>query len=73
MSITQAYKCDGCGAVINSLHEAFRFAGGWQGNAAVSAGMSQWHACSASCAAKHIRSVADALDSQTSAQAKAEK
>lgn len=59
MTTRQVRVCDGCGKEITSaiMHHGNHFA-----NAAAAAGTADWHACSAPCAAKHLRIVAASIE-----------
>jgi hypothetical protein len=71
MSTSISYTCDGCGEKLATAPEFF---GLHQGQTFVAAGqiVADWHACSAACAAKHLRAVADGVE-RRGAQLEAER
>ncbi len=64
MSAKTGYECDGCGKTVDAA-TASQFAGIHSGQTTVaSGGVHAWHSCSAACAAKHLRSLADAVEAR---------
>lgn len=64
MSSTVQYICNGCGKAITPT-QAAEFAGIWSGQSTVaSGGAHDWHACNGTCAAKHLREVASAIEAR---------
>lgn len=64
MSTRLSYRCDGCGEPVDEA-SAIQFAGIHAGQTTVaSGGVHAWHSCSAKCAARHLRELADKVESR---------
>lgn len=63
MSSTTTYECDGCGVPVPHAGQAHEFSGILQNQASVADGGTQtWHTCSAKCAARYLRDLADKIE-----------
>jgi hypothetical protein len=61
MTIKHSYVCNGCGKDVADPGAATEYSGIHCNQTMMAAGEANWHACSAECAAKHLRDVADAV------------
>lgn len=71
MTTRQVRVCDGCGKEIEN--NSITHHGAYFSNASAAAGTQDWHACSAACAAKHLRVVAAAVETREAERVEREK